>query len=295
MLKSLLKQNKMAIEKQIWIDEIKEGMVPDSSFLARSVDMSQFVEYNKINLAEAGVDPNVLIDNTTFPVPSAQRVDIPLELPLHTFDTENTIVRNIEEKESAYPKLQSVVRSHKNALAKKISRFAAHSWCPGKNSEFTPVLESAGAVNASGFKKISFEDLLTLEARFRSLDVDMDSLVLVLNPVHHADLRSEDLKLYKEVLTSGKLFSFSMFSFSNLPTFNTTTKVKNAFGAAAAETDSMCSLAYVDTEVMRAFGDTEVFAAYKDPKERGDILGYQQRATALPIRGKYIGAIFSGK
>ena len=90
----------MAIEKQIWIDLIKEGLYPDSSFLTESVDMSELVEYNKINLAEAGIDPEVLIDNTVFPVPVMSREDIPKELALHTFDTVNTVVRNIEEKES---------------------------------------------------------------------------------------------------------------------------------------------------------------------------------------------------
>ena len=52
---------------------------------------------------------------------------------------------------------------------------------------------------------------------------------------------------------------------------------------------------YCETEVCLARGDTEVFARYKDPKDRGDIIGFQQRAMALPIRGKYIGAIYSGK
>ncbi len=54
----------MPIEKQLWIAMLKEGFIPSTSFLSRSVDMSEFVEYNKINLAEAGVDPKVLVDNT---------------------------------------------------------------------------------------------------------------------------------------------------------------------------------------------------------------------------------------
>lgn len=68
----------MAIEKQIWINMIMEGYYPDGSFLTRSVDMTENVEHNKINLAEAGVDPEVLIDNNTFPVPIAERTDSPI-------------------------------------------------------------------------------------------------------------------------------------------------------------------------------------------------------------------------
>lgn len=285
----------MAIEKELWLAMIKEGMVPDTSFLSRSVDMSEFVEYNKLHLAEAGVDPEVLIDNDTFPVPAAQRADIPKELLLHTFDTKNTVVRNIEEKESAYAKMESVVRSHRNALIKKTSGFAAYNWCPTQNGEFTPVIAANGAPNASNVKRVSFEDFLQMEAKYRALDVDMNSLVAVLNAVHLADLMAEDMKLYKMILTTGKLFSFSLFSFSGLPYFDTTTGQKKAYGAAPGASDTQASLVYSDTEVMRAMGDTEVFVKYKDPSERGDVIGYQQRFTAYPIRGKYIGAIYSGK
>ncbi|WP_270544933.1 hypothetical protein [Butyricimonas paravirosa] len=285
----------MAIERELWLTLIKEGLVPDTSFLSRSVDMSEFVDANKLNLAEAGVDPEVLIDNDVFPVPSSQREDIPKELLLHTFDTKNTIVRNIEEKESSYSKMESVVRSHRNALIKKTSAFAAHNWCPTKNGEFTPVIASSGAVNASGVKKVGFEDFLQMEAKFRTLDVDMNTLVAVLNPVHLADLMAEDMKLYKEVLSSGKLFSFSLFTYSGLPLFDTATGNKKALGAAKGENDTQASLCYCDTEVCRAAGDMEVFIKYKDPEQRGDVIGYQQRFTALSIRGKYTGAIYSGK
>ena len=285
----------MAIEKQIWIDMLMEGYYPDGSFLKRSVDMTENVEYNKINLAEAGVDPNVLIDTAIYPVPTAPRTDSPLELPLHTFDTENTVVRNIEEKETSYGKMDSVVRSHRNSLRKKTSTFAAHSWAPQSNGQWTPVMGSTGALNPSGVKRVSFEDFLQMEAKFRGLDADMGSLVAVLNPIHLADLMAEDMKLYKEVLTSGKLFSFSLFNFSQLPYFDTTTGAKKAFGSAAGATDTMCSLFYSDLEVMRAEGDVDVFTRYKDPEARGDIVGFQQRFTALPIRKKLQGALYSGK
>lgn len=285
----------MAIERELWIEMIKEGMVPNTSFLSHSVNMDEHVHANVLHLQEAGVDPQVLIDNDVWPIPVTTREDIPLELPLHTFDTENVLVRNVEEMESSYNKMESVTRSHRNSLIKSIAKHAAYNWCPSGDSEMTPVLVSNGAVNKAGLKRISFEDILTMEARFLALDVDMDSLVVVLNAMHLADLRAEDLKLYKEVLSSGKIFNSKLFTFSGLPYFDTTTGKKKAYGAAVGATDSQASLMYCETEVCLARGTTDVFARYKDPKERGDIIGFQQRAMALPIRGKYIGAIYSGK
>lgn len=285
----------MAIERELWLETIKEGMIPDTSFLSHSVNMDEHVHANVLHLQEAGVDPKVLVDNDVWPIPVATREDIPLELPLHTFDTENTLVRNVEEMESSYKKMESVVRSHRNSLTKNISKHAAYNWCPTENGDMTPVLVSNGAVNKAGLKRISFEDILTMEAKFRALDVEMDSLVVVLNAIHLADLQAEDLKLYKEVLSSGKIFNSKLFTFSGLPYFDTATGKKKAFGSAIAETDTQASLMYCEKEVCLARGTVDVFAKYKDPEQRGDIIGFQQRAMALPIRGKYIGAIYSGK
>ena len=63
----------------------------------------------------------------------------------------------------------------------------------------------------------------------------------------------------------------------------------------AADTDTQCSLFYCANEVMRPDGDIEVSAKYKDPEQRGDVIGFQKRFTALPIRNKYQAAIYSAK
>lgn len=279
----------MPIEKQIWISILMEGFYPDRSFLARSVDMTPMVEYNKINLAEAGVAPDVLVDNKTFPIDTASRTDTALELPLHTFDTKNTVVRNVEEMETAYAKMESVVRQHRNTLQSKTAAYAANSWAPAETKELTPVRETVEV------GKISFEDVLKMDAWFRSQDIDPATLVAVLNPYHLADLQLEDMKLYKAMLESNRLFGFSVYIFSQLPYYNQTTGKKVAFGTAAAATDVQCSLFYSDQEVMRADGDIEVFAKYKDPGERGDVIGFQKRFTALPIRNKYQAVIYNKK
>ena len=226
----------MPIEKQIWIAMLMEGFYPDRTFLTRSVDMTPMVEYNKINLAEAGVAPDVLIDNTDYPVETMSRPDTPLDLPLHTFDTKNTVVRNVEEMETAYSKMESVVRQHRNTLQSKTAAYAAHNWAPAKHAELTPAKETL----APG--KISFEDILKMDAWFRSQDIDPATLVAVLNPYHLADLQLEDMKLYKTMLESNRLFGFNVFTFSKLPYYKQADGTKVAFGTGDAEADAQCSL-----------------------------------------------------
>lgn len=285
----------MAISKELWLETIINGLVPATSFLSRSKDFSEFVDHNKLNLAEAGVDPNVLIDNATYPISTTSREDIPHELILHTFDTENTVVRNIEEKESSYDKMASVTGSHKNALIRKTSAFAAHAWAPQQNTATSPVLKTTGAKTKRGTRAFTFDDFLEMDRLFRSFEVDPESLTVVLSPAARADLMAEDMKLYKQILSDKRLFSFLLFDTTVLPTYNRASGKKNAFGAAATDEDGMACLVYSSDYVCRAQGDLELFAKYKDPEQRGDVIGFQERFTACPITGKYVGAIYEDK
>ena len=60
------------LQKEIWVNQIKENFYPDSSFLNYAKDFSGLVENHAINMAEAGVDPKVLINNTMMLLKSTQ-------------------------------------------------------------------------------------------------------------------------------------------------------------------------------------------------------------------------------
>ena len=53
----------MALNKQVWISQIKEGFYPDRIFLSKVVDLSGEVDNNIIHFPSAGIDPKVLINN----------------------------------------------------------------------------------------------------------------------------------------------------------------------------------------------------------------------------------------
>ncbi len=278
----------VGINKEIWLPEIKEGFFPDDSFLKEARDMSAFVENDKINLAEAGVTPNVLINNTTYPIAVSQRTDVPIALELETFDTENTLIRNIEKAELSYDKRQSVIFGHKQALRLEFSKKAAHAYAPASDGTLTPVLPTTGTAGS-----MTFDDILDLYKRFNEVDIPAQGRVLVLHPTHEAELRKQDYKLFKEMLTTGDLWGFKIYRFSQTPIFDKTTGAKKAFGAAPGANDTISSIAFQKDEVMKAIGTVDMFAKEKDPLERGDIIGFQMRALALPIRNKAIGAIYS--
>ena len=67
------------LNREIWIPEIIEKFYPSDSFLTHSKSLDAWVDNNKLNLQEAGVDPEVYIDNELYPIPIVTRTDIPHE------------------------------------------------------------------------------------------------------------------------------------------------------------------------------------------------------------------------
>jgi len=277
------------LTKEIWLAEIMEQFIPDTSFLSAARDLSSLVEYNVINLAEAGVEPDVLIDNTTYPVPFADRADTPYAIPLKTFDTEGTVIRNAEKYELAYDKLKSVVSQHKNALIKKYAQLAAYNYAPAEDTEFTPVIKTSGGENLSGNNKLTFDDVLALKTKFDLLDAPNDR-ILVLNPIHFNELAAADLTYMKQIFNGGLLFGFKLFIFNKTALYDATTFKKKA---ASATTGLLSSLAFIGSEVMRAQGTYDMFERLNDPEQKGDIINFQMRGHALPMRNKYLGSIIS--
>ena len=49
----------MALNKEVWLNQIKEGFYPDDSFLQKLLNYDGFVENDKIHIASEGIDPKV--------------------------------------------------------------------------------------------------------------------------------------------------------------------------------------------------------------------------------------------
>lgn len=165
------------LNKEVWVNQIKENFYPETSFLNYVRDFSGLVENNAINMAEAGVDPKVLINNTTYPIKVVSRVDKPIRIELDTFETENTIVRRPEAIEYSYDQLESVLMGHRNTLRAKTASKAAHAYAPQENTDYTPVIGTTGDV-VSGRKRLSIEDILNLKERFDDFDLPQEKSLL---------------------------------------------------------------------------------------------------------------------
>ena len=289
----------MALNKEVWIDQIMQGFYPDDSFLQRVKDFSEFVENDRLHIASAGIDPKVLINNTTYPIKTVERDDEDNEIILDKFETENTLVRRPDAIEYSYDKLESVIGQHRATLRKSVAMKAIHAFSPAKDTTDTPVILTSGLA-APGRKRMTFADILALKERFDDADVPLNDRVMVLHPKHVSDLLLQDTELFKNLtnIKDGKPFHFAGFdfyTFAQMPVYTTTdgTLTKVAFNAVKPEDAQFASVAFYAEEVMKADGEIYMYSKEDDPAERATIVGFDKRFVALPIRGKGVGAIVS--
>lgn len=286
------------LNKEIWLAEIMEGFYADDMWVSELRDFDAFVENDKINLAEAGVNPDVIINNVTYPVPIADRNDTPVSIELDTFDTENTSIKNANLVELVYNKLQSVIFGHKKALRMGFMERGAHAIAPAANTAFTPVLKCSGTNDGSGYKKMTFDDILAAQVAFDEAEIPDDGgRRMIISAIHLSHLKSEDSKLYKEMLKDKEIYGFKIIKQASkrLPKYDTADDSKVAFGAVAPGTAQTASLFYHKDEVCRAKGTEEMYyqAAENNPRYRQHEVGFSLRGIVIPIRNKAIGSIFS--
>lgn len=287
----------MALNKEVWVHQLKENFYPNSSFLKHMTDFSSEVENNKIHIASAGIDPKVLINNKTYPINVAGRIDDDCVISLDKFETENTIVRRPEAIEYGYDKLESVLRQHRATLQKAVASKAAHAIAPDADTTFTPVITTSGeAVN--GRKRLTFADILSLKERFDEVEIPLDKRYLILHPKHVTDLLVEDLTLFKDLtnITDGepvKFAGFGCYSFPHMPTYTISGGTCTKIAYSEEKSANFASVAFFADEIMKADGEIYMYANEDDPKERATIVGFDKRFICMPIRNKGIGAIVS--
>lgn len=287
------------LQKEVWVNQLMENFYPDTSFLNYAKDFSGLTENDAINLAEAGIDPVVMINNTTYPIKVVQRVDSPIRIELDKFETENTLVRRPEVIEYAYDQLESVLMGHRSILRTRTAEKAAHAYAPQEDTTDTPVLQTSGEAK-DGRKMLTFEDIFNLKECFDNAGIPLEKRYLVLHPSHVTDLLRLDVKTFKDMMDivngQPKRFAgFGMLQFSRTAVYDSTTMEKKEFDAPSGENDVFSSLAFYGEEVMKADGEVYMYINEDDPKERGTIVGFDKRFIAVPIRNKGIGAIVSAK
>lgn len=276
--------------KEIFTAIILSLFYPNGAWLNELTSMDHMVEYNTINLSQVGADPEVVENNSIWPLVPTQRTDAGIQIPLATFDTKPTHITNVEEMETAYNKAESVATQHANVLRTKASKSAAFNIAPASHTATTPVLKTTGADRGDGQKMLTYDDITELALAFDNADIPEEGRIIVLSPQHKQDLKRQDIKLYKQMMEDNMIDRFKIYTFTGNPKYDTATGEKMPYGSA---TGAVTSIVFAKSEVMRAMGTIEGEPEKRWADYRGWLLGFQMRFVAMPFRSFGVGAIYS--
>lgn len=264
------------ILKEIWTGEmIKAFREPKENlgWYDRIRSFDQYVDNDVIHFTELGGDPNVLVNNTTYPLNIQELSDTDKPISLDKFDTTATPVTDDELHAISYDKMASVLERHREALEAKVLAKAMHAIAPEK------------CIEAEG--DFTFASLLALKKQFDKWKTPREGRILVLCPDHaNALLATEQLfaqayNLDKVNGRIGRFFGFDIYEYNDTPVYSS--KNKGAFGSDAG---APSSVAFYAPAMMKANGSVQFYAseAASDPLYHRNLVNFRKWGICLPLK-----------
>lgn len=290
----------MSVKKELWAGLMIKNFRFMGTWVEGIMDESRFVGNNVIHLAELGADPDVLIDNNVYPIPTNNEADNDLPVALKKLETTNESVTEDELYAISFDKIGAVVEKHRLKLEETALQHGLFSIAPASNTANTPVLKSTGANDETGTRKmLTVNDIIRLKRQMDDLKIPKSNRRLVLCNEHVQDLlmTSEVFRnQYKDIATGRilNLFGFSIHEDVYSPMYDPATLARMAFGATPT-TQKNASTAFWTPDVFRARGAVKMYyrLAEKDPEYRQTTAGFRLWHIILPKKARSQAAIVS--
>lgn len=278
--------------KEVWTGEMVKALRAglEGTWLDGIPDNSSIVDNDVIHLIEVGVDPDVLINNTTYPIPVQALDDKDIAIKLDKFQTKVTPITDDELYASSYDKMARVKESHSHSINDSKFTKAAHSLCAQKHTPKTPVLVTAGEREAdTGRLRMTVADIVEMKKSLDKLKVPVANRRLVLCPDHVNDLLLTDEKFAKQYSLDavngkiGRLYGFDVYEYVNTPLY-TAAGVKKNIGAEVQAGEFNCSFAFYTSRVFKATGSTKMYhsQASTDPEYQQNKINFRHYFICMP-------------
>lgn len=294
------------VKKEAYTREVERGLThaETATFLDGIKDQSQYVvdgdEAQVIHSTFFGVKPDVLINNTTYPIDIQQLDGDDFTVSLDKYQTKATPVTDDELYAATYDKMANVKQSHVESIAETKFDKAIHALAPQSHTNSTPVLVTTGADDGTGRKRLVRADIVRLKKAYDDQKIPMKGRRLVLCNDHIQDLLLDDQKFADQYYnyTTGKianLYGFEVYEYVNNPYYVVATKTKKSFGAVPGATDRQASVAFVVSRAVKASGKTKMYwkKAENDPEYQRNLMNFRHYFIVVPTALKCIGAIVS--
>lgn len=295
------------VRKEIWTGKVIEefSALEKDTFLQGIEDFSRYVsnvgdEAQVIHAVYMGVAPDVLINNTTYPIPVQTLGEEDVTIQLDKYQTKQTPVTDDELYALTYDKIATVKSKHAKSIARNKIKKAIHALAPNGGTDAMPVLLTTGADDGTGRRRLAPADLILLKKKLDDLEVPEFGRRIVLCNDHVNDILSWEQKFSEQYYNykSGKVsefFGFEVFDYTGNPYFTPSTKEKLAFGAVPEATDRKASVFFSLERAAKAQGWTKMYysEAAKDPAYQRNMMNFRHHFIVMPTREEARGAIVS--
>lgn len=292
----------MGVKREVWTGEAVRQFTHREDFLDGIPDESRHVDNDVIHLVDIGANPDVLINNTTYPIPIQDVDDEDIAISLDKFQTKQTEVTDDDLESASYKIIAERVKGHVESLLESTGDKAAHAMTPQQHTAKTPVLTTTGEANEYGRKALLPKDLNRLKKEMTDAGVPLKGRRLVLSSEHVYDLlnASQAFKDQYYKIAEGKvlnMFGFEIREHANNAKFylDGDTWKKRGFSEVAQAGDRECSFAFFVKRMFKAKGTTKYYLseAKNNPGTQANYFNYRQRFIALPKKQEAIAAIVS--
>ncbi|MDR3226598.1 MAG: hypothetical protein LBT56_02880 [Prevotellaceae bacterium] len=273
----------MALQKEIWLNDIIEGLFPNNTFAVRSIDHSDYVNDKTVHVPNAGALPTVVKNRSTVPATITQRTDVDITYDINEFTSDPVYIPNKDTVELSYDKRQSIIGGSKVALSNAVVSDLILSWIPTAPTFI---------VGTSGQRVTMVNNCKT---KFDNDDVPQEGRCMLLTPTQYNQLLNELTNAQVASFLSGadpvkgivgKYLTFDFYMRSVTAYTNGTTVVPPT-----STNTSNAGLAWHEKSVARASSGETMFGNEDDPTYYGDIYSFLVRAGGQLIRSDKKGFI----
>lgn len=276
-----------------WLDGI-----PELDTQVAEMGSGEASELNVIHIPRTNFNPNVLLNNTTYPIALQSYTDDEVVVSLDKFQTEVTTLSDDKIIGASYNVIDPATSGHVRAINTKKFKKAIHALAPASHTASTPVLVATGtAVN--GVPTLQYDDLVALKDALDQDEVAPEDRRLVLCTRHWNDLLrdrknfGDKLVNYNTGMPAPIIAGFQLYQYNGNPLF-TNAGVKKAFGAVKAATDREASVVFWTGGVAKKTGMTKQYftPAASNPRTQANELNYRHYFIVVPFQAKAVGAIY---
>lgn len=266
----------MALQKEIWLDAIVDGLFADNDFLSKSFNADQFVtEGRTVHIPNAGAKPEVKVGPIPRPQVATEVTDTEVTFDMEEYYTSPIYIPDADKYELSYDKRMSIMGRHNGALKDKVALNILKKWTPTDQKR---VISTSGDT-AGKVKGLVRKDVLTAATMLNKEEIPQAGRYLLLDAVMYEQLLENLTEAQTQAFLSCADASKGIVG--GLYGFNVMMRGTTGGTALAWHRDYVC----------RAVGKNEAFTQENDPHYYGDVLSFLVRAGGSRMHTDSLGVI----